>query len=108
MHNLTLPLWYNALWLATWHSLTVPWGMGAPTRGDGWFFHEVKIYHTNRGPKKEGERNKVIFFYGKMVILGWDMDWWRWIDGGRFLDYTTKDGKNSILNKNPGVTRAAD
>jgi hypothetical protein len=35
------------------------------------YFHEVKIFHTNRGPKKkEGEeREEVIFFYGKVTTL---------------------------------------
>ena len=49
------------------------------------YFHKVKIIHTNRGPKKEGEREKIIFFYGKLATLGWDPDRWRWIDGGHFL-----------------------
>ena len=43
------------------------------------------------------------------TILGsQDPDRWRWIDGGHFLDYTTKDGRDNILNRNPGTTRAAD
>jgi hypothetical protein len=28
------------------------------------FFHEVKIVHTNKGPKKDDEKEEVIFFYG--------------------------------------------
>ena len=72
------------------------------------FFHKVKIIHTNRGPKKEGKREEIIFFYGKLATLGWDPDKWRWIDGGRFLNYTTKDGRDNILNMNPGATQAAD
>ena len=34
------------------------------------FFFEVKIIVTNRGPKKEGEKNEVMFFYGKEATLG--------------------------------------
>lgn len=45
-------------------------------------FHEVKIIHTNRGPKKEGKREPIIFFYGKETTLGWDPDCRRWIHGG--------------------------
>lgn len=56
------------------------------------FSHEVKIIHTNRGPKKDGEQDKIIFFYGKKATLGWDSDHWRWIDGGRVLNYTRSGG----------------
>jgi hypothetical protein len=72
------------------------------------FFHKVKIIHTNRGPKKEGEKEPIIFFYGKLATLGWDPDRWRWIDGGYFLDYTIKAGREAISNRNPGSTRARD
>ena len=37
------------------------------------FFHKVKIIHTNRGPKKEGIKEEIIFFYGKLATLGWDL-----------------------------------
>lgn len=30
------------------------------------------------------------------------------IDGGHFFDYTTEDGKEAIINRNPGTTRATD
>ena len=43
-----------------------------------------------------------------MATLGWDLDRWRWIDGGRFLNYTTKDGRDSIINRTPGSIRTAD
>lgn len=33
------------------------------------FFHEVKIFHTNKGPKKEGEKEEIIFFYDKVAAL---------------------------------------
>ena len=48
------------------------------------YFHKFKIIYTNRGPKKEGEREEIIFFYGKIATLGWDPDRWRWIDEGLF------------------------
>lgn len=48
------------------------------------FFHEVKIIHTNRGPKKDGENEEVIFFYAKVATLSWDMDICHWIDEGCF------------------------
>jgi hypothetical protein len=72
------------------------------------FFHKLKIIHINRGPKKDGEKDEIIFFYGKMATLGWDPDQWWWIGEGHFLDYTTEDGHDSIINRNPGTTRAAD
>ena len=63
------------------------------------FFHEVKVIFINRGPKQEGKKNEVLFFYGKVTTLGWDPDIWRWVDGGHFLNYTTKDGRDSIINR---------
>ena len=35
------------------------------------FFHEVKIVHTTRGPKKEDEHEEIsfFFFYGKITTL---------------------------------------
>ena len=72
------------------------------------FFYKVKVVHTNRGPKREGKIEEIIFFYGKLASLGWDPDRWRWMDGGQFFDYTTKDGRDSIIKRNPGTTRAAD
>ena len=72
------------------------------------FFHMVKVIHTTRGPKKEGEQEELTFFYGKEASLGWDPDKWRWKDGGRFLNYTTKGGREFIASSNPGSTRAGD
>jgi hypothetical protein len=56
-------------------------------------------------------RNKKIFFFyifGKVATLCWDLDQVRWIDGGRLLNYTTKIGRDFVINKNPGTTRAAN
>ena len=39
-------------------------------------FHEVKIIHTNRGPKKDEEKEETISFYGKVATLPWDLDHW--------------------------------
>ena len=73
------------------------------------FFDEVKVIHTKGGPKGEGEkeRKKNLFLYGKLATLGWDPNRWRWSDGGRFLNYTTKGGRETIVSRNPGVTRVA-
>jgi hypothetical protein len=43
-----------------------------------------------------------------MASLSWDPNMWRWIDGGQFLNYTTKDGRETIINRNPCTTCAAD
>jgi hypothetical protein len=71
-------------------------------------YHKVKIIRTNRGPTKDGVKEEVVFFYGKVATLGWDPDRWRWADGGHFLDYTTKAGRDSITNRTPDITRAGD
>ena len=42
-----------------------------------------------------------MFCYGKVATLGWDPDKWRWVDGGRFLNYTTNDGRHYSINRNP-------
>ena len=44
-------------------------GWEKPTRKLIGCFHEVKIIHTTRGPKKEGEKKEVIFFYGKTTMV---------------------------------------
>lgn len=72
------------------------------------FFHEVKIIHTTRGPKKEGKNEEIILFYGKTATFGQDPDCWQWVDGFHFLNYTTKFSKDSIINKNLGIIHAAD
>ena len=71
-------------------------------------YYEVKIMHTNRGPIREGVKEEVVFFSGKVATLGWDPDRWRWANGGHFLDYTTKAGRDSITNRTPDITRAGD
>ena len=43
-----------------------------------------------------------------MASLTWDPYMWRWIDGGQFLNYTTKDGREAIINRIPCTTRGAD
>ena len=58
--------------------------------------------------KEVEDKEKIIFFYGKVTSLEWDPDRWRWMDGSRFLNYTTKDGRETISNRNPSATRTAD
>jgi hypothetical protein len=43
-----------------------------------------------------------------MATLGWDLDQWRWVDGYCFLNYTTKSGRDSIINMNLGTTCVVD
>lgn len=71
------------------------------------FFHEIKIIYTNHCPKKDKEkdREEVICFYRKVATFSWDPDRWRWGDGGRFLKYTTKSGRDIIASRNPGAIR---
>lgn len=72
------------------------------------FFYKVKVIHTKRGPKNNKDKEETFFFYNKLATLGWDPNRRWWIDGGRFLNYTTKSGHESIINKNPATTRVAD
>ena len=105
--HLNLPLSVQCFTVGTHSRCLREWEKpGGELRG---FFHKVKIIHTQRGPKREGEdKEQITFFYGKIATLGWDPDRWRWSDGGRFLDYTTKDGREAISKRNPNTTRAAD
>ena len=43
-------------------------------------FHEIKIMHTTRGPKKDKEDNReeITFFYSKIITFSWDPDRWLW------------------------------
>lgn len=68
------------------------------------FFHKVKIIHTTKGQEKE----EIVFFYGKMATLSWDMDRWRWVQGYGFLNYTTRFERDSIINMTAGTTCAVD
>ena len=72
------------------------------------FFNEVKIIYTTRCSKNEDEEMEIIFFYGKTTTLCWDSDRWHWKDSSHFLNYTSKIGKDSIINRNPRTIRAAD
>ena len=110
-----------------WYNLTLPFPVPCYTVGthsrclrvwerplgemDG-YFHEVKVIRTYRGPKgkreEEKEKEEILFFYGKVATLGWDPDRWRWSDGSRFLNYTTKSGREAIRSRSPGVTGAVE
>lgn len=79
-----------------------------PTRDMVGFPHEVKIIHTTRGPKRGEVKEEIIFYYGKMATLSWDVDCWRWIDEYCFFNYTIKFGRDFVINMNPRITRAAD
>lgn len=68
------------------------------------FPHEVKIVHTTRVKEKQ----EIIFFYGKMATLGWDPDWWQWVEGYQFFNYTTKFGRMWVITRNLGINRGAD
>lgn len=42
------------------------------------FFHEIIIIHTKRGHKTDGEKEEIIFFYGKWPPL---VETWTASDG---------------------------
>ena len=48
------------------------------------------------------------YLYEKKTTLGWNPDQRRWVDGYRFLNYTTKLGIEVVNNRNPGTTRAGE
>lgn len=72
------------------------------------FFHHVKIMHTTRGPMREGKKEDVTFFYGNEANLFWNSNHWQWREGLGFLNYTTKFGRDTIINKILGSTKAAE
>lgn len=72
------------------------------------FLHKVKITSIDKGPQKKGKIKEVVFFYGKMATLGWDPDCRRWVDGLCFLNYTTKFGRDFVINRNLGITCVAE
>lgn len=49
-----------------------------------------------------------MFFYGKMVTLGWDLDRWWWVEGYNFLNYNSKFNRNFVINMIRGMTRATN
>ena len=108
LQRVTLPLPTQCFTVGTYSRCLNEWAKPSGTL-EG-CFHEVKIIHTTRGPKnvKEEDRLTITFFYGKIVTLRWDPDRWRWADGSRFLNYTTKMGRDSVINRIPGGRRAAE
>lgn len=68
------------------------------------FFHHVKVMYTTRGWKKE----EITFFYGKLTTLKWDPHRWRWVGGFYFLNYTTKMGRDGIINMYFDTSQVAD
>lgn len=42
---------------------------------------------------------------GKEATLSWDLDWWQWVEGYHFLDYTSKLGRDSIINRILDMTK---
>ena len=105
-HNVTLPFPVQCFTVGTYSRCLRVWER--PLGEIEGFFHEVKVIHTSRGPKREEKKEEVSFFYGKVATLGWDPDRWRWIEGGRFLDYTTKDGREFITKRHLGTSRATE
>lgn len=60
-------------------------------------FMRLMLFTLIEDLKRRGGGEEIIFFYDKVATLGWDPNRWRWIDRGRFLNYTTKDGRKSII-----------
>ena len=85
-YNITLPGPVQCYTVGTYSRCLRTWER--PSGEFDGFFKMVKVIHTNRGPKNEGEQENFIFFYGKEASLRWDPDRWRWKDGGQFLKYT--------------------
>ena len=106
LHHLVMPLPVQCFTVGTHSRCLREWEK--PEGELVGFFHEAKIIQTHRGPKREGDKEQLTFFYGKIATLGWDPNRWHWSDEGRFLDYTTKDSMETINKRNPGATRAAD
>ena len=106
--NVSLPIPAPYFTVGTHSRCLMAWER--PVGDIGGIFHVVKNMHTTRGPKKDKEEDKeeITFFYGKVATLTWDPDRWRWGDGGHFLNYTTKSGREIIASRKPETTRAGD
>lgn len=74
-HNLILPLPMQCLTIGTYSRCLREWKH--PFWEMEGFFHQVKVIHTNRGPKKD-QKKEIIFFFGKLATLRWDPNKWRW------------------------------
>ena len=108
-YNLPLPFPVSCYTVGT-HSRCLRVWERALGEMDG-FFHEVKVIRTHRGPTGKGEsekKKKILLFYGKVATLGWDPDRWRWRDGSCFLNYSTKGGRETIVSRNPEITRTVE
>lgn len=90
LHHLSLSIPVQCFTVGTHSRCLREWEK--PEGGMIGIFHKAKIIQTHIRPKREGEHEQITFFDGKLATLGWDPDRWRWSDGGRFLDYTTKEG----------------
>ena len=106
LHHLSLPIPIQCYTVGTYSRCLREWEN--PVGDMVGFFHKVKIIHTTRCPKKDGLREEIRFFYGKMATLGWDPDRWRWADGDQFLNYTTKLGREVLSSRDPGIPRVAE
>ena len=50
--------------------------------------------------KMKEKKEEIIFFYGKVATLRWDLDHWRWIEEYHFLNYIAKFGRDFVINRN--------
>ena len=105
-HHLSLPIPVQCYTVGTYSRCLREWEN--PVGDFVGVFHHVKIIHTTRGPKKEGVREEIRFFYGKMATMGWDPDRWRCADGDQFLNYTTKQGREILSSRDPGIPCVAE
>lgn len=53
------------------------------------FFHIC----TTRGK----ENKEITFFYCTMATLGWDLDWWQWMECYWFLNHAAKFGRVLVI-----------
>lgn len=102
-HSLTLP--YLTLNATRWVPILIALvnGKNPAVR---WLIFSIKVETicTTRGMRKE----EITFFYGKTPTLSWDPNWWQWMDGSRFLNYTTKFGSVAANNTIPNESRVVD
>lgn len=75
-----------------------------PTGEFSGFSHQVKIIYVFKGPKENCKQEKIAFFYGKEATMGWNPDCWRWVEGFHFPNYTTKFGRDLVINMVPGMS----
>lgn len=78
--------------MGEWTALTIKW----------------RLCVLIEAPQEMERKKRLSFFLAKWSHLDKNANRWRWADGGHFLNYITKAGRDSITNRTPNITRKDD